>query len=951
MKRMTTDEVMARRVRRAVVGVVTLLACAIALPPLAHGSEYWVEECTDGHPAAPDATSIGDPGLYVATDDCAGAGLLEIRPSQTAAPAQPKEARQWHYEAPTGATFKRALVDFGLISGPNDHVVSLFVVRAGETGQERLTHFSGGGLLSSTFDSDMSVYDELTRVGVRMSCPPLGTDCDYAPAVQARMNAARFLIADHAAPEAPDLSGPAASGDWLGGVVGMTVGGSDQGGGVARTLISANGVELVNSDLCDAEPDDEGRVGTMRPCPATSSHEESIDTAAAAFEEGRGNELRVCTEEYGAGPARGCRTIELAVDNVAPAAPRSLSLEGGTDWRRDNDFDLSWSNPSQDHAPITGAIVEVSGPGDYTKEYEYEGSDIETIKNLHVPEPGEYEARVYLVDEAGNATADHAVSIPLRFDNTVPPEAELKLANGWLSRDELTAGYLQKWLAPPEDQVPVSGIAGYRLTVDTNPSTDPCGGAIDPRACGGPITHHGIASNSQLLTLEDVEEGINWAHVVAVSGSGMRATRIDHATIKVDLTAPTTSLEGWSGSWSPTPLNLRAIAVDELSGMVITGEQRDDRPPRTVLEIDGVMHDDNDADVAVAVSEEGEHRVRFWARDLAGNENDGIAGHNPPREVTVRIDSSPPKAAFTNHQDPGDPDRLEVRASDSLSGLHDAVIAYRPSGGAWKELPTILQADGATARIDSEAMEADTEYEFRATVRDRAGNETVTTSRSDGSPMRTVGPLRPATRLVALRINGRRSARIAQRRHASLTGRLRTADSRPIADAKVRIIESYAVGARRRVRERVVEVDPDGRFAIKLRRGPSRTVVAHFDGNRRYLGSQSGKSRLGVRSAITLRAPRRARAGHRVTFRGRVRAPGARVRGKRVEIQVRVGRRWKAVGRSLRAKRSGKFRLRYRFVAAYRHPVRYRFRAVALRERGFPYLPSRSPQRRLTVRP
>ena len=73
--------------------------------------------------------------------------------------------------------------------------------------------------------------------------------------------------------------------------------------------------------------------------------------------------------------------------------------------------------------------------------------------------------------------------------------------------------------------------------------------------------------------------------------------------------------------------------------------------------------------------------------------------------------------------------------------------------------------------------------------------------------------------------------------------------------------------------------------------------------------------------------------------------------GKSVEVQVRMGSRWKTVGRSIRTDSRGRFRLRDRFVATYSRPVRYRFRAVALRERGWPYLPAAARVRSLVVVP
>ena len=104
---------------------------------------------------------------------------------------------------------------------------------------------------------------------------------------------------------------------------------------------------------------------------------------------------------------------------------------------------------------------------------------------------------------------------------------------------------------------------------------------------------------------------------------------------------------------------------------------------------------------------------------------------------------------------------------------------------------------------------------------------------------------------------------------------------------------------------------------------------------------------------MTLRVPRRAVEGGTIRFAGKVRAKGARLgsRGKLLEVQVRVGRRWRTVGRSLRTGRRGNYALPYRFTADYERPYTFKFRAVVLRERGFPFLPSRSRIRRVTVSP
>ena len=51
---------------------------------------------------------------------------------------------------------------------------------------------------------------------------------------------------------------------------------------------------------------------------------------------------------------------------------------------------------------------------------------------------------------------------------------------------------------------------------------------------GGTPTEVGVDSNSRVLELEDVVEGVNWVHVVPVSGSGMRAAAVGRIPLKVD---------------------------------------------------------------------------------------------------------------------------------------------------------------------------------------------------------------------------------------------------------------------------------------------------------------------------------------------------------------------------------------------------------------------------------
>jgi hypothetical protein len=385
-----------------------------------------------------------------------------------------------------------------------------------------------------------------------------------------------------------------------------------------------------------------------------------------------------------------------------------------------------------------------------------------------------------------------------------------------------------------------------------------------------------------------------------------------------------------------------------------------DAPPRTELTVAGETHAANGGAVSAHVVEEGAHLVQWCARDLAGNgtcafgggasRSDGSAG-----TAMVRIDKTSPSVAFTNTQDPEDPDKLTALVGDHLSGVTGGSISYRQDGGSeWKTLDTQLKGGQLVARVDSGDMRPGITYEFRASATDAAGNTQVTGNKANGEPMRVVGPFRALTGVVDLRVNGKAKARIGYDKKATLSGMLVAGpDQEPVGNVPIEITEAFAPGSKAVVRQTATATDSQGRFAIKLAKGPSRQIAARFRGDRRRLGAESTPAKLSVKSKVTLNTPARVSSRRGIKFAGRIKAKGAKFarKGKRLEVQVRVGRRWRAVGKSIRTNRKGKFQLGYDFTAQYTRAVEYQFRAVVLREQGFPFLPSKSKIRRVIVTP
>ena len=91
----------------------------------------------------------------------------------------------------------------------------------------------------------------------------------------------------------------------------------------------------------------------------------------------------------------------------------------------------------------------------------------------------------------------------------------------------------------------------------------------------------------------------------------------------------------------------------------------------------------------------------------------------------VRIDRDPPAVAFLPSTHPNDPELIEARVSDPLSGADPGRgwIGVRPagSGGQFEPLPTAVGDGLLQARWNSDDYPAG-DYEFEAIGYDRAGN-------------------------------------------------------------------------------------------------------------------------------------------------------------------------------------------------------------------------------------
>ena len=342
----------------------------------------------------------------------------------------------------------------------------------------------------------------------------------------------------------------------------------------------------------------------------------------------------------------------------------------------------------------------------------------------------------------------------------------------------------------------------------------------------------------------------------------------------------------------------------------------------------------------------GEYRVHVWLLDAAGNENQAATA-----SVTLRFDDLPPSGYFTEPTF-GHPEVLRVPVADAHSGPRTGVIAYRrQNGGSWRNLPTSTdnpeKVRELVARFPGDDVEPGS-YEFRAWIVDRAGNQSLVTTRANGSAMILRAPRRTATELSAGMSGpvsrsgpaGGPALRIPYGRTALVKGRLADSGGGALASQPVRITETPALGARAGVSVTTVTTGEDGHFSFDLRRGTSRRVSVEFRGGERYSGSSVGPLELEVAGSVRFRArPRRLKTGQRVRLRGRVRSGWARRpdRGSLVAIQYfeKAAGRWRPV-LVTRADRGGRFRAGYRFRYITGR-ARIRLRTVLLDSQYFPY--------------
>lgn len=430
----------ARPSRRHIVGALIATLCAAALTPSASAGTYSVRQCDYAmgithhdavwqwagtvaggqHSVVPhQGWNCGEFGLAL-RNNLTGSGVTHANGAYGG----------FYFYAPNGTYFTRASGMFGTVQGCCVNGMAAYAdVTQNQNGSGAVGYpFRGnlpdgsfsppssglGGPVGRSWDSSVSGFVG-KRFGVFLRCGP-GFSCSQLTSgdVRVRGRSFDFTLRDDVTPTLGAPGGTLFSG-WLRGTQSLSFWAGDTGGGLSNmTATFGNGTALSSPSAC---PTVGGRYIRLTPCPLTRSATWNVNTVQ--LPDGH-QTVTVRATDVSGRVAQQSR--QLSVDNNAPAAPVSPSLDGGGGWRRANGYGLRWSNPNGQHAPIAKAHVRACPlDGGSCVTGEWAGAGITTAGALLLPRAGEWDARVWLEDAAGNA--DPASSSPplrLRFDPDPP---------------------------------------------------------------------------------------------------------------------------------------------------------------------------------------------------------------------------------------------------------------------------------------------------------------------------------------------------------------------------------------------------------------------------------------------------------------------------------------------------------------------------------------------------
>ena len=296
-------------------------------------------------------------------------------------------------------------------------------------------------------------------------------------------------------------------------------------------------------------------------------------------------------------------SVQVTKDSVNPAPPMSLSADPSS-WTNINNFDLSWTNPS-DTSGIVGAYYKLDNiPTSNTDGTYIAGVGIESITGIAVNSNGTHPIYVWLRDAAGNIDYNNYATTQLQLDGEDPnaPNGLIATPSSWTNIDSFNLS----WTNPAD----VSGIVGAYYRLDLAPTSDTDGtyvaGSDIESLIGISVTTDG--PHTVYVWLNDTAGNINY--------NNYATTQLFLDTVKP---SSAIGLSATPSSWTNIDsFNLSWTNPSDTSG-IVGAYYRLDTAPNS--DTDGTYVAGGTSITGISVTTDGSHTVYVWLVDAAGNIN------------------------------------------------------------------------------------------------------------------------------------------------------------------------------------------------------------------------------------------------------------------------------------------------------------------------------------------
>lgn len=292
---------------------LAVTAASLLLVPSAEAGAYVVTQCSPTNPSAGQATWESSTANYQPRSLC-GFNDGGLHSFHNAEQSGLYHFGAWVWRAPAGTVFTSIQANASLAH------------QAGHQGQLVATRPGGELVGFGAEHADFRVHQidgEFTQFHSWLRClaPGAGRPCGRGggDSAHAYVRGVFLKTQDRATPTLGLTGGSMLGSPVIRGLRGLTLSANDQGGGIRKVYVEANG-SLVVTDIRSCAVI-EGFATALTPCPTTTTESVAVPTTAAGFATGP-NTVTACVEDLALDgiPNRDCKQRQVWVDNVCPAS-------------------------------------------------------------------------------------------------------------------------------------------------------------------------------------------------------------------------------------------------------------------------------------------------------------------------------------------------------------------------------------------------------------------------------------------------------------------------------------------------------------------------------------------------------------------------------------------------------------------------------------------------------